>query len=137
MKKIRLNENDIENLVKKIIKEEGDMDWIDDVSESVHIYDYLLNEWGGQEYINDEISSAYHELEFDTETFETPEEEENSIKMISYYLMDGIITNYGDDGAETKFDISLVEEYYEELVEAFIPYIRNLISNGIRDYNPF
>jgi hypothetical protein len=33
MKKIRLNENDIEDLVKKIIKEEGDWDFMDDVDE--------------------------------------------------------------------------------------------------------
>ena len=32
MKKIRLNENDIENLVKKIIKEEGDWDFMDDIT---------------------------------------------------------------------------------------------------------
>ena len=33
MKKVRLNENDIENLVKKIIKEDKDMDWMRDVPE--------------------------------------------------------------------------------------------------------
>ena len=45
MKKvIRLNENDIEKLVKKIIKEESvNPEWFQDVSEPSQIYSFLFN----------------------------------------------------------------------------------------------
>jgi hypothetical protein len=46
MKKIRLTENDIENLVKKIIKEEGDFSWVENNNTEIEDFNNFLNMYG-------------------------------------------------------------------------------------------
>jgi len=119
MKKIRLNENDIEHLVKKIIKESEQIN-VDDA------YKELFDVWG-EDFIYEEIEdiSIDNEWDLDVDTSE-----------IADMLLDVLISNYGDEEeiANEKFRIQY--DYTQEQLNSVREPLREKFEDFIiREWN--